>query len=88
VKRFSTLQEICMNLAIMARTGNKFTVSKLNYTVLSVDKRNEIEHFAVICIPATTSTFYVHRLVDSSYSLQGTKTGEHLLLKVKDTFVY
>jgi hypothetical protein len=73
-----------MNLAIMARAGNKFTVSKLNCTVLSVDKRNGFEHFAVTFIPATASTFHVHGQVDSSYSLQGATTGGHLLLKVKD----
>jgi len=38
-------------------------------------------------IPATDSAFHDHEQLYSSYSLQGTVTGEHLLLKVKDTVV-
>jgi hypothetical protein len=52
-----------------------------------VERRNEIEHFVVTFIPATDSAFHVHEQLDSSYSLQGTMTGKHLLLKLKDTFV-
>jgi hypothetical protein len=52
-----------------------------------VERRNEIEHFAIIVIPATYSAFHVHKQLDSSYSLQGTMTSKHLLLELKDTFV-
>lgn len=52
-----------------------------------MERRNEIEHFAVTFIPATDSAFHVHEQLDSSFSLQGTITGENLLLKLKDTFV-
>jgi hypothetical protein len=52
-----------------------------------VERCNEIEHFAVIFILTTDNAFHVHEQSDSSYSLQGTMTGKHLLLELKETFV-